>query len=84
MVATAMYGYHQQALTLYLILAPGTGFIPKVAGCGHRTTAGDGQPSTMAVGSMMVIMDGCGYPATNGHQPGLPGETVMATTAGLL
>ena len=83
MVTTVTYGYLLPEEILFLIQLPAIGYIPRVAGCGHRTTAGDGQPSTMAVGKMILITAGFGYLIHNGLRPGYRGGNVMDIMAGL-
>ena len=55
---------------LYLIIQTGIGFIQILAGHGFQTIAGVGLLSTMAVGFMMIFMDGYGYPDMSGLLPG--------------
>ena len=59
-----------------------TGYIVMKVGCGHLTLTGAGRPSTMAAGSTMMVMAGCGYQDMNGHLHGLPGVLWITTTAG--
>ncbi len=51
---------------------------------GYLITIGAGLLSITAGGVMMIITDGNGYQAMNGHQPGLTGVMVAAITAGHL
>ena len=47
-----------------------TGSIRMPDGPGLPITTGDGHHFIMAVGFMKTVMDGCGFPEMNGHQPG--------------
>ena len=46
------------------------GLIQTTDGPGYQITIGDGLHSIMDAGIMMIILDGCGYPVTNGLLPG--------------
>jgi len=62
----------------------GTGFIPTTEQPGFLIIPGDGQPSIMADGVMMITTDGNGSPDTNGPLLGWAGATAVNITAGLL
>jgi len=49
---------------------------------GYQIIHGVGQLSITAGGIMMIIMDGNGYRATIGHQPGLAGVMAAVIMAG--
>jgi hypothetical protein len=61
-------------------MADGSG--PITDGIGFRVSRLDGQRFTTAAGSMMIIMDGFGFPMTCGDQHGLNGGTAMIISAG--
>jgi hypothetical protein len=60
------------------------GYILTWVGPGHPIIVGDGRHFTTEDGFTKVVMDGCGYLATNGHPPGLAGEAIMIIMVGLL
>ena len=79
-----MYGHQTSALDFSLIAQVGNGYgLMNMIGCGYRIIPGAGLPSTMVVGFMMLITDGCGYRVTNGHRRGYHGAVVVITMAGL-
>ena len=49
---------------------------------GYQTMIGAGLRSTMAAGAMMIITDGNGYRATNGHLHGYVGVMEAVIMAG--
>ena len=52
-------------------------------GPGFQIIAGAGLPFITVTGFMIMRMAGCGLPVMNGLLPGLPGENMATTTAGL-
>src|ERR1043166_4642876 len=61
-------------MTFVLIVREATGYGQMIMdGCGHPIMIGDGLPSTMAAGYMMISMGGSGYPDMNGRQHGWSG-----------
>ena len=57
---------------------------PNTAVPGCQTIHGDGQLSTTAGGTMMIIMAGNGSRAITGHRPGLAGAMAAVIMAGHL
>ena len=53
-----------------LISQTGIGNTPIMAGRGYLILTGAGRLSIMAAGSMILPMDGCGYPVMSGHRHG--------------
>ena len=64
------------------IILMGIGNLLITDGHGYQITTGDGLLFITDVGNTILIMDGCGYPDTNGLLPGLAGVRMMIIMAG--
>ena len=67
---TDMFGCRMPDLISGPIVQMGTGSIPMPAGPGHQIIVGAGRHSITGAGFMKAVMDGCGFPETNGRPPG--------------
>ena len=77
-----MYGYLMSRDSGHIIITA-TGCTQTMAGPGCQIITGDGRPSITAAGSMMMLMDGCGYRVMSGLRPGFRGEMGVVVTDGL-